>query len=125
MAGATVTSIVTAPLSALNPFGGIDATAVAIHDASTMGDRFASIVERLPDVLRWQVQLILHDLRTSPEVTSALTSVEEISATVASLEKTTQTLPEDISTQVTDILTETEATQASLRETMAAPKSPP
>lgn len=117
-AGATVTSIVTAPLSALNPFGGIDATAVAIHAASEMGEDFAKVVEQLPEVLRWQVQLILHDLRTSPEVTSIVGSVEKISATVAGLEETARTLPEDVRSQVTEILAETEATQASLRKTM-------
>ncbi len=117
--GSTITSIITAPLSALNPFGGIDATAVAIHDASEMGERFADVVEQLPDVLRWQVQLVLHNLRTSPEVASIVGSIDEITATVASLEETTRTLPEDVRTQVVEILAETEATQASLRETMA------
>ncbi len=113
--GGTVVELVSAPLRTVNPIGGIDATADAIHSAVEVGDRMTSTIEHIPEVLLWEAELILHDLRTSPEIRTLLRTLEEFSASAAGLEETARNLPE----QVGKTLAETEAVQVSLRETMA------
>lgn len=110
----TVSGIVTAPLGAINPFGGIDATAAAIHAASDVGDRFATIVERLPDVLRWEVELLVFDVLNSEQTLGLLASIDQVSRTTAGIEGSIATLPDDL----TRVLKDTESTQESLRGTL-------
>ena len=91
-----MTGLVTKPLSALNPFSGVSDTAVAIHEVSKSAESFRDAVLELPDVLRWQTELTLHDLRHSDEITGALSSIAEVAESSTRISETAERLPDEV-----------------------------
>ncbi|MFT5052522.1 MAG: hypothetical protein ACI8QZ_003957, partial [Chlamydiales bacterium] len=94
--GSFMTSMVATPLSKLNPFGGVSETAVAIHEVSESANAFRDAVVELPDILRWQVELAMHDLRNSEQVASALASIAEVAKSTTEIGTVAEALPDEL-----------------------------
>lgn len=116
--GSFLTGMVQQPLSALNPFGGVSETAVAIHDVAGSADRMRDVVAQMPDDLRWQWELIFHDLRNSPELQRTLASVESITSTSQDFAAIAREMPAEIRGEVEALLTEVGEAQVDLRTTL-------
>ena len=94
--GSFMGGLVTRPLNALNPFSGVSDTAVAIHEISETADSFRDTVADMPDILRWQVELTLHDIRHSPEVTGALENIDQVADGTTRVVDLAESLPEEL-----------------------------
>ena len=116
--GSFLTGMVQQPLSALNPFGGVSETAVAIHEVAGSADRMRDVIAKMPDDLRWQWELIFHDLRNSPELQRSLTSVESITNTSKEFALIAREMPAEIRGEVEALLTEAGEAQVELRATL-------
>ncbi|MFT7671440.1 MAG: hypothetical protein ACI8X5_004158 [Planctomycetota bacterium] len=116
--GSFLTGMVSKPLSALNPFGGVGETAVAIHDVAGSADLFRDAVVEIPDELRWQSELIIHDLRNSPELQRTLASVESLTQSTADFRDIARDLPQELRNEVGALLEEAGEAQDDLRVTL-------
>ncbi|MFT7485808.1 MAG: hypothetical protein ACI9F9_001658 [Candidatus Paceibacteria bacterium] len=117
--GSFLTGMVTTPLSAFNPFGGVSETAVAIHDVAGSADLVRDAVVQMPDELRWQLELIIHDIRNSPELQRSLTSAETLTKTFEDFAVLAKSMPKDLRGEVEALLAEMDEAQVQLRATLA------
>ncbi|HKB14890.1 MAG TPA: hypothetical protein VKF62_02445, partial [Planctomycetota bacterium] len=106
------------PLSAINPFGGIDEGAQAIREFTKVAFGFTQIVKDLPDSVSWRMELLLLDLEGAEAVRSLDRSAATVAASAASVAESTRRLPEDVQRVLTKSLEEVETRSASLRETI-------
>ncbi|HKB14469.1 MAG TPA: hypothetical protein VKF62_00305, partial [Planctomycetota bacterium] len=106
------------PLSAINPFGGIDEGAQAIREFTKVAFGFTQIVKDLPDSVSWRMELLLLDLEGAETVRSLDRSVATVAASAAGVAESTRRLPEDLQRALTKSLEDVETRSASLRETI-------
>ncbi|MEO2093804.1 MAG: hypothetical protein ABGY71_07045 [bacterium] len=116
--GSFLGSLVTTPLSALNPFSGVSETAVAIHDVAGSADLIRDVVVNTPDELRWQSELVMHDFRNSPELQRTLTSLESMTKTSAEFAAIARELPQKVRLEVEGLLDDVGEAQARLNATL-------
>ncbi len=114
--GGGMRSILSLPLK---PFTGIDNTAEAIREAAKVAEGFHRTLDMMPDILRWQTELLLLNLGAVPAVESTLASAASISASAERLSTTAETLPEDIRRELDLAQPELRATLGEVRATLA------
>jgi len=106
----TVTSIV--------PSLGIKKTATSIEDVSRSIDGVGEIVQDLPHLARWNVQLLLYDLDESPSLLGVRQSARDIANSVSRFTDIADKLPERVQAEVGKTLDEIDAKQEGLRKTL-------
>lgn len=72
-------NVITLPLAPFRAMEGVDRGSTAIYKFSNTAERFAEIVEELPDSARWQLLLLLYEIEEANMTKSFLTNMEGIS----------------------------------------------
>lgn len=111
-------AIISVPLSAINPFKGVDKTAESIHEVSVVGDRFARIATEMPSKVRWETELLLLEAGASGPGKEVLEDLSTLADSVASLARTASSLPQTLGEQVTLVLEQFDQKQAGIQGTL-------
>ncbi|MCI0585441.1 MAG: hypothetical protein L0323_01215 [Planctomycetes bacterium] len=106
------------PISALNPFGGLDEGALAIRDFAKVASGFTQVVKDLPEVVSWRAELLLYELEEGGTARSVREGTATLAASAASLAEAARRVPEDVERVFSKALEDVETRSASLRETM-------
>jgi hypothetical protein len=111
--------VVAIPMSPFRALEGVDTGAQAIMQFNTTAGEFAATVAQLPELMRWQTELLLYDIEGRDTVRAGLAAFETLAASGARLSETAERLPADVRAQVASLLAEVEGRQAALGRTLA------
>ncbi len=106
------------PISALNPFGGLDEGALAIRDFAKVASSFTQVVKDLPEVVSWRAELLLYDFEEGETARSIREGTATLAASAANVSESARRLPEDVERVFSKALEDVETRSASLRETL-------
>jgi len=84
------------PLAPFRALEGVDSGAAAIHDFNRTAQEFTAVVQRLPDQLRGQMQLLLYDVEDRETVQHSVAAAEAIAASAERISEVAARLPEDL-----------------------------
>jgi hypothetical protein len=107
------------PLAPFRALSGVSDTAQAINHFSETGRYFADTVAVLPQVTRWQLELVLHDFDDQETVRELVSRWATMAESAAEFVAATDRLPRALREQAEELLTETAAEQEELRTTLA------
>lgn len=110
-------------LSPLRAIGGLDQTAVALHEISRSADEMTSMVKELPDRIRLQSRILLYEAETNPGVATSIASLERVSKSGEQLAATAEALPERVGKEVSGAIRELEEASPELRATVTELRS--
>jgi len=102
----------------INPTGGLSDTAVAIHNASDSVDQARNVIEYLPEDIRWQTELLVYQLETTPVVLAAVDSMTRMSDASADVAQTAANLPATLRAELSAFVTEIDQRQSGLQATL-------
>lgn len=111
-------SIVNVPLAPFRAFEGVDRGAAAIRGFTDVAARFSDIVAEMPEVTRWQLELVLFTLNENPVLQAFLKSAAEFSSSSASLAATVEVLPERLRKETAAFVAEIDERQENLQKTL-------
>jgi hypothetical protein len=94
--GSALGSIVDIPLAPFHAFEGVSEGAASIREFAIIANRFAAIVQGMPQQVAWQTEFILLELNQAPAFASALESMDRASKAAAELTKTAAALPTEL-----------------------------
>ena len=104
------------PLAPFRVF--MDESAKALREFTLVADSLVTFSRTVPDVFRWQLQLLLYDIEARPTTSSIVTNFETAANAIQSLARVADELPQELGREVTTALDVAEAKQAGLRETL-------
>jgi len=113
------TWVVTIPLAPFRALEGVDTGAQAILEFNGTAREFSRLVAQLPQMMRWESQLLLYDVESRETVQAGLDAFETVAASAQRLSEAAERLPADVRAQLTGLLADADARQGSLRETLA------
>jgi hypothetical protein len=111
--------VVSVPLSPFRALEGVGDSATEIRNFNATAREFVQSVERLPEQVRWQVELLLYDVEERSSTTSALDSLDLLSKSAGRVSESFARLPEDtraLLAESGDTLARLEQVLASARE---------
>lgn len=111
--------VMSVPLAPFRALSGVSDTAQAINHFSETGRYFADTVAVLPQVTRWQLELILHDFEDQETVRELVSRWGAMAESAQEFATATGRLPRDLREQASQLLAETGAEQEELRTTLA------
>jgi hypothetical protein len=115
-----VTDLPMAPFRALS---GVSDTAQAVQNFNETAREFTAVVGQLPQLSRWQLELLLYDAEELESIERALRAAEAVATGAQGLSEAAGTLSEDLGTQLTAQLHEARATLAELDTALARAQS--
>ena len=104
------------PLAPFRVF--MDESAKALREFTLVADSFVTYSRIVPDVFRWQTQLIIYDLESRRTTSSIVTNFEVAATAIQSLARVADELPQELGREVATALDLAAAKQAGLRETL-------
>ena len=116
--GASFTDILLLPTKPFAIGEGVSESAAAIDRIGKAADRAVDVAELAPTELRYQVELLLFDLRHESVVRDALGNVERLNESVERVSKTVADLPGRIEEQIDRAYREIQSQSAELRATV-------
>ena len=111
-------NVVTLPLAPFRAMEGVDRGSTAIYKFSNTAERFAEIVEELPDSTRWQLMLLLYEIEEANMTKSFLTNMEGISKSGTKLAEVGEKLPRQIRQELSTAIEEIDNKQANIQKTL-------
>jgi len=112
------------PLSAVNPFGGLNTGAKAVMEFNKVADDFKNMMGHMPEELSWKLELLMTDLEERGRLRELNESVASVSRAALSLAETADRLPEETRSVITHTFDELEGQyeplQATISESRAA-----
>jgi len=97
----------------LDPLASMDPTAAALQQTRATAERAMYYAQRMPTLLNWQMEVLVHQVTAQPESKQILTNAQQLVRTAESLAETSKQLPQ----QLTDIfVSEEKRTRALLGE---------
>jgi hypothetical protein len=108
----------TAPLAPFRVFQGVESGAAAIHDFNTTARQLGDIATKLPEEIRWQLELLLYDLEDRDTMVSGLAAFEKIADASGELSTAAASLPESMRRELESLLSQSSQSQADLRSTL-------
>ncbi|MHC5110784.1 MAG: DEAD/DEAH box helicase family protein [Planctomycetota bacterium] len=81
-------------------------------------DRFTTLMEDYPALVRWQTQLLMLEVKQSSQTQQVTNGIEGISQSAARLASVSETLPQDVRKQVQLAMDDAMAHQPEIRETL-------
>jgi hypothetical protein len=119
--------VASVPLSPFRALEGVGDSAAAIREFNDTAREFVLTIERLPEQVRWQVELLLYEIEDRETTVATLAAVEQVAASSARLSQAAERLPEDMRTllegsggtlqQVSEIVERARLLAAPVRET--------
>ncbi len=105
----------------LAPFRAIDigGAADAARDVAIAGDRFADVLEELPERTRWQSELLLLEIDQQESVQRALLGLEKVTERAGRLTALFERLPAELRGELTVALDDIDRRQYNLQATLA------
>jgi hypothetical protein len=95
--------------------GGVKDAAAAVGDVAIAAHHAVGAVEALPQVVRWQTELLLYALDEDPTMRALIQDADEASAALVKVGNTVEELPDHVRQTIRDV----EATQPEFRKTIA------
>ncbi len=95
------TSIVNVPLSPFSALQGVGNTPAAVHGVKRAVQDMTAVAEGLPQVVRWQTELLMYDIENRDTVEQTLAQMKKFNQTAAKLEKSVRSWPSDV-TEIVD-----------------------
>ncbi len=117
-AGAAHGESVLKAVTSIVPSLGIKDTAASIADVSRSIDGIGEVIQDIPRLARWNVQLLMYDVEENPSLLSVRESIHDISASIARFNDIVDKLPERVQAEVGKTLDEVEAKQEGVRKTL-------
>ncbi len=77
----------------LDPTAGLDPTVAAIQETRDLGERAMYYSQRMPNLLRWQAELLACELAAKDESRQILADADKFASSAAAIAKATQDLP--------------------------------
>jgi hypothetical protein len=111
--------IINVPLAPFKAVQGVDRGAEAIHDFTGTADRFADIVELLPESIHWQLLLWLYEFEETELAQQVLGDISTFSETSVRLADTLEQFPEQARKETSTLLDEIDDKQENLRTTLS------
>ncbi len=106
-------------LVGLDPTAGLDPAVREVTRTRLFAERAMFLAQRMPFLVRWQIELMSDQLLLSAPAVSALGSAERLSRATESVSQTAAELPDRITAERKAILTALEAQEGKLRELSA------
>jgi hypothetical protein len=103
-------------LVGLDPTESLEPAVREVTRARLFAERAMFMAQRMPFLLRWQVELISDQLLGDEQVTTALNSIQRLSRAAESASQTAAQLPDRIAAERKAILAELDTQQGKLRE---------
>lgn len=97
---AALESVLAVPLSPFRALQGIDTGAQAIAEFASVADRFSTVVNSMPESLRWQLELLVFDLDDTPSLKALETGATTLAASSSRLATVAEALPQQIDRSV-------------------------
>lgn len=91
-----LTDVITLPLAPFRALQGVDAGAAAVRDFNQTARRFSTIVAALPEDLRDQMQLLLHDVEELRSMRQGLATFELAAASADRASLAIERLPDEL-----------------------------
>ena len=110
--------IIDIPMTPFNAVKGVQATALAIHEFDETAQHFNDIVAQLPQVIRWQLELLLYDIEERDTITQGLAAFETIAASSTRLTEIAEKLPEQTREQAALLLEQVDGQLEGVRATL-------
>jgi hypothetical protein len=107
------------PLSAVNPFGGLDSSAQAVVEFTKVADDFKNMVGHMPEELSWRLELLMSDLEERGRLRELNESMAGMSAAALSLAETADRLPAETRSTIELTFDELEQQYEPLQATIA------
>jgi hypothetical protein len=107
--------VVSVPLSPFRALEGVGNSADEIRDFNTIARGFARSMERLPEQLRWQIELLLFEIESRETTRAGLASLQSVAGSAERLSGVAAALPDD----VRSLLEDSSATLAQLQEVVS------
>jgi hypothetical protein len=111
-----VTDLPMAPFRALS---GVSDTAQAVQNFNETAREFTAVVNDLPQLSRWQLELLLYDVEELETVERALSAAESVGQGAIEFSNAAATLPEDLGAEMSARLSEAQAALAQLDAALA------
>jgi hypothetical protein len=102
-------------LGNLDPLGGLDPAVREITRGRLLAERIMFAVQRMPFLMRWQVQLLSDQLLNQSQVTNTVQSVDRISRAADSMSQSVALLPDQITAERKAIMAELQSQEGQLR----------
>ena len=103
----------------LDPTAGLDPAVREVTRSRLFAERAMFMAERMPFLLRWQVELLADDLLNQRKVVQTVDTAERIGRATESMSKTAAELPDRITAERKAILAALETQEGKLRELSA------
>lgn len=110
--------VVAIPLAPLRALEGVDTGAQAILEFNDTAREFARLTAQLPQLLRWESQLLAYDLETRDTVRSTVSAFELAAESANRLSEAAARLPADVQREFSAALAELETRRTALEATM-------
>lgn len=105
-------------VTSIVPSFGIRDTAASIADVSKSVDGIGEVIQDIPRLARWNVQLLMYDIDENPSFLSVRQSVHDISGSVSRFNDIVEKLPDRVQAEVGKTLDGIEAKQEGIRRTL-------
>jgi hypothetical protein len=113
--------IISIPMAPFRVFAGVESGAQAIRDFNATAAQFTTIVDQLPQRLRWQMELLSYDLQERGGVLEqSLRSLESVAESANRLSLVAQQAPEDARQMLLSVSEELEQRSATLKAVLDA-----
>lgn len=110
--------VVAIPLAPLRALEGVDTGAQAILEFNATAREFARLTAQLPQMLRWESQLLAYDLETRETVRSTVGAFELAAESANRLSEAAERLPAAVRHELATVLADLEARRTALGETL-------
>jgi hypothetical protein len=107
------------PLSPFRALEGVDTGAQAIREFNGTARDFSDKVARLPELVRWESELLLYNAEDRDTVAGSLAALETVAASAERLSLAAERLPADLRSEIEATMREIEARQEGLQKTLA------
>lgn len=115
--------LVDKPLSPFRTIGDLDDGVRALEEFNALASRFEQTVVSLPKIVRWEVELALHDLERRETIRGALESFAKLSQSAAALTEQAERLPTRVGDELTRVMDEFDQRQGQMQTTIREMRS--
>lgn len=99
----------------LDPLASLDPTTRQLAETRAFADRAVFVLQRFPNLLRWQTELLSQNLVNLPEIRSVLTNASVVSSSVNRFATAAEKLPEQISAERKALVDEFNSAESRLK----------
>jgi hypothetical protein len=90
------------PLSPFRALGGVGDSPTAIREFTVTARDFVRVIERLPEQVRWQLELLLYDVEDRETVTESVAVMQSLARSAQDVSEAASRLPADLQSVLVD-----------------------